>query len=298
MSSGLNALSSNRNNTNNNTLGSDNTNDPVFGQPDEIIVLSSFKLSVQNAIDKAKEEIKFIDNSDANNPGILQTFAKIWPKTEELDVCVPGPDLNWQERVGQEVVNHSTANDADNKALQESADSFKAWLPGRMESELPSGANYIFAVNSIKTIQDQAVELAGRKNKIMETLITLESIKADLGSMTTQPATGSSGEANMVRAKQRFDAMLLDLSSTASVNDTQNKLDDAKDKLDNLGTLIPKCATERTTKGWENPRGALSRFNNSGTEKEIFCESHIDPRLSCDVIFKASEIDYKKNLPN
>lgn len=307
MSSGLNAISSKisgTGNTSNNdnfsydghTLGSPSVtntgsgNGFDFGGPDQEVVLGTFKSDVQNSIENANREMLLIDNTDPNNPGVLQVFAKIWPKAEELDTCLPGPDFGWEDRLGTETQKADqvlqgkmlnpdpqkvSAATAAHNELQIAVNSFKAWLGSKINAELPSGGDGVYAVNSVKAIQDQADTLAARKNAIRDTLINLQSIQGELGPISSQPAPGSGGETVMVRLRQRFDSMLLDLPSAASVSGMQNTLDDAKAKLANINTLITKCQAERTAKGWGSPGGADSAFSNGRTEEDLFCSAPI-----------------------
>jgi len=188
----------------------------------------------------------------------------------------------------------------------------------------------------VKNSNKQLGNLSDRKNTIHDTLIQLASIKTQLDAITTQPASGSPEEATMVRLKQQMDGLLADISNTTTVNDMQSALDTAKAKLANLDTLITKCTTERTAKGWTVPGGETSSFN-SKTEKETFCslpivggyshksfvnsgavtypeiplvnasnvypdssgvvDNQIDIAISCDTIFRTNITDYKPNNP-
>jgi hypothetical protein len=323
MSSGLSSLSNklsgtgSSNNDDDNfdyyghTLGTspNNTGNGGFdwGGPDEIIVLSTFKRDVQSAIDNGNKELRLIDSTAvpntgvnefariANTPGILQTFENIWPKTAELDMCLPGPNIGWQDRVDEGAQETIAASATTDSSFSSTVNSFKEWVANKINIELPGSRNYLSAVNSIKTINEQAANLTARGNVITETLIKLESIKAEMSSMAVEPNPGSAGEATLVRLKQRYNGMLSDLSTSASVTEAQNKLADAKDKLTSLGNLLARCSAERTAKGWTNPGGENSRLNNSSTEKTVFCSSYPEtPPVSCDVVFRTNISDYKK----
>src|SRR3989344_506674 len=63
--------------------------------PDEVIILSEFKKGIDDGINNTKEEILLIDQIGA-------VLNKIWPKIRELDQCVPGPDIKWEERLTDE----------------------------------------------------------------------------------------------------------------------------------------------------------------------------------------------------
>ncbi|HEV7702348.1 MAG TPA: hypothetical protein VGO63_02815 [Candidatus Paceibacterota bacterium] len=318
MSSGLNALSSktgsSANNNNDNfsydgqTLGSDpNTGTSTgfnWGGPDEIVVLGTFKKDVQNAIANGNKEIISIDGSAngkmtndlAYTPGLLQLFDSIWPKTQELDMCIPGPNLGWQARLDADI-QKTSSDDATYNNKKSAADSFKEWLTNKMKLELPGTTSYLSAVSSISIINEQADTMTARENVIRETLIKLQSIQAELNTLNIQPDPGTGGEATMVRLKQRYDGMILDISTSSSVNDVENKLADARDKLFSLGTSFDACSQERRIKGWANPGGENSVFNKSSkdTEKSVFCSSYGNSDINCDVVFKTDIADYKNS---
>lgn len=323
-SSGLNALSnklngSGRSNNDDdnfnyygNTLGVDPGNNGNTGGgfnwngPDQVIVLGTFKRDVQNAITNGNKELRLIDSgtlnantSDlarfANVPGILQTFENIWPKTAELDMCLPGPNIGWENRLDEDTRQNGSSF---------TTEPFKNWLINKMRLELPGSVSYLSAVNSIKNINNQVDELKTRASVITETLIKLESINSELGPVRVEPESGSLGEDTLIRLKQRYDSMQIDLSTPGTVADAQNKLADAKDKVTSLSTLFAKCTAERTTKGWSNPGGESSTLNNSNstgsnfwsggsTEKQIFCGSYSGANINCDAVFKTDIGDYK-----
>ncbi len=254
---------------------------------DENIILSDFKREVQNAIDNANKELKFITNSDPNVPGFLQLFDVNTLRTQELDTCLPGPNFDWESRVDSEVQRKNST-----EAVTTLANSYKSWLPDKIRAALPSSAEFFSSVNSIKKTNETRDALRAREDIIRNTLVKLESIKTGLSSITTQPVKGSEAEKNMVRLKQRMLGMLVDLSTGTSVAEAQNNLDDIKDNINNLNLLTTKCTNERQTKGWSNPGGATSTLGAEGTEKDIFCTSFVNTTLSCDAIFKTSTSDY------
>jgi len=312
MSSGLNALSKKVNGTGGNndnddfdyyghTLGSPaNTNTTNGGLnwdgPDQEIILSNFKKEVQNAIDATNKEIRFINNNDASNPGFLQVFEKIVPKTQELDICLPGPNIGWEDRVDAEAQN--SIAEANYTNIAAAANLFKTWLKNAMRNELPSSVNYISAVNSIKGNSEKRDELTKRVDALVDTLVKLNSIKESLSGITTQPTPGSASEDNMVRLKQRFDGMRIEISSTTTVSQTQNSLYDAKDTLTNLDKLITKCTDERTNKGWANPGGENSLRDNTHTEKYVFCTAFGNPLINCNTVFRTNGSDYTSSGAN
>ncbi len=335
MSSGLNALSNKINGTgggNNtpddfsydgHTLGTDTTNTTTtstnnnfnWNGPDEVIVLDSFKQQVQAAIDAANKELLLIDNAALStpttnaSPGVLQMFNKIWGKEQELDMCVPGPDINWQDRVDGEVErinsNLTTSIYADpatiaatENATRAAAETFKNTVLAAMKAELPSAASYINSLSAIKPINQQAVDLTEREGVLIDNLIRLNAINSELSSINTQPDPGTDAETNLIQLKQRFNAMILDISSTGTLTDTQNKLADATAKFNNLSALSTKCTTERTAKGWSIPGGAESAFSHLDTvttEKYAFCDVFMNFGANCDTIYRANITDYKKN---
>ncbi len=371
MSSGLNALSNKlsgsggSNNTNDNfdydghTLGTDpntgTTTGVNWGVPDEIIVLSTFKKNVKDAISNGNQEIKIIDGgaatSGANNvtagQGILQVFDSIWPKTQELDTCLPGPNRGWEPRLDSETrrsdeplqlkmsdpdAGKAAAATKAHTELASATNSFKSWITNKMNTELPGSRNYGNTVNSIDTINDQADELRKREDTLTNVLVTLNSINSELNSITSEPTPGTAQEANLIRLKQRYNDILLDIPTATTVNDAKNKLDNAKAKLANLGTLIAKCEAEKRTVYGDNI------VNNPNADKERFCslpivggyshtpfinngsvtypaiplvnasnvyhgsgatgDNNISISISCDAIYRTDVSDYKKSVPS
>jgi hypothetical protein len=318
------------------TLGSPTTGTSSTGfnwnSPDVVVVLSELKASVQNAINNTALSIKLMDNTDADNPGVKQLFSQISTKTQELDQCLPGPDIGWEDRLeiekGRNDEKIQNANVSEDKALEASndlklaVDSFKNWITNKMSADLPGSSSYLDAIGDIKNISEQVTTLMNQKQTLADALLKLQSIKDSLDLITTQPATGSIEEKNLIDLKKRYDEVNLEILSSISLADIQNELQAVKDKIKNLGTLTTKCNTERTAKGYT----ASSETGN--TEQGLFCDapiiggyshglfvnsgkithpeiklvnakidmgsfSFIDININCNTIYNASISDYK-----
>ncbi|MEK7564560.1 MAG: hypothetical protein AAB510_03285 [Patescibacteria group bacterium] len=309
MKDGLNALSSkisgNGNNTDDDnfsyyghTLGSPSVNTTSgtgfnWGGPDEEIILTTFKKDVNDAITRANTELKLIDNTDVNNLGLSQLFDRVLQKTQELDMCLPGPNVGWEDRLDNDIQSKFTTDTAYNDSITATANSFKEWVKNKMRSELPSSPSYLSEVSSTKTTSEKVNELVARKDTLTQTLVKLESIRGSLSAITTQPAPGSENEKTMVRLKERINGMILELSTNETVREAQNVVDDLKDKVNYQNTLIIKCSNERTAKTWTNPGGENSLFNNIQTEKTVFCTSYGNNNINCNAIYNSSSGDYK-----
>lgn len=305
------------------TLGSPTTSgagvDDWASGPEQEIVLGDFKKTIQDAIDNTTLEIKLLDNnSDANNPGIRQVLNMIWPATMQLDQCLPGLDLNWQsrlsaetERAGSKLQARLNSDDqlkvdAALEALSDlnlAVDYFASWLTDKIATSLPSSGAYLDAVNDIGTVHQQFADMTRTKKIRTDALLRLESIQNGLSVITAQPDPGSEGEKTLIDLRKKYDAALTDISNSYTIGETENELDTTKDKLINLNKLLAKCETERTALGWSIPGGADSTLKDSGTEQSVFCDTPIaemvnvpDVRINCNVIYRASILDYKKDL--
>lgn len=289
-----------------NTLGTSNTNNngnsDVFGGADIIITLSDLKKTVQNAIEKTSLEIKLINNEDAVNPGIVQVISKIWPKIRELDICVPGPDLDWEKRVDTEkqtnaqkiqlgISTGSTENstqaefetktkkaDEATAELEYAAKAFKDWIKNKIKSELSGAGSYLEGISRIETLNQEYKDLIAIKTAKADLLNRLESIQADLAGITTEPDPDTEEEKNLIDLKKRYDTTTIDPSVITGTAELQSQLDTAKVKLASLSGsdgLIAQCGKEREEKGWSSAGGRKSVFKETSkpdkTEQEIFC---------------------------
>ena len=274
----------------------------TWNSPDQVVTLGGVKTDVQNTIKNITKELSIINNTSTTTPGIFQIFEKIWPKTAELDACLPGPDFGWQDRVENEIQNAGGSTT--------SAVAFQEAVTTKMKAELPSSYTFLTAVNSVTNTNEQNAILLERERALTEALIKLESINSEVGDISVEPEPGTVNESKLIQAKQRYDSIVLDISTNETLADAQNKLADAKDKLNSLSTLLNKCTTERTTKGWSNPGGAFSVFKddvisvdpgqdgnyyyvNPNSEQYIFCNSLDNVGVSCGAIYNSTIADYK-----
>ena len=344
------------------TLGGpgDNNRDPFSG-PDEVVDLGDFKETVDRGIENTNMELELIFNDITalidpgtgkilNNPGIMQILGLIWPATRELDICLPGPDLGWQARTLKELernsgkLNQKSTDDDPKEAatarlvlreLQFAVDFFEDWINNKMMIELPNAILYMDAVDALETLYQQSDELVAQKRAKASALARLQAIKSGLDDFTTQPEPNSGGEKVLINLKKQYNAISATVSNTASLDDTRNDLSIAKEKFEKLKQLTKQCTAERTKKGWANP-GGQSSLNNSGTERQLFCdypvsggythESFIGPdstrpklpmvngkkvfkfdkafgsgttdiAMDCNFIYKANVLDYKGTIP-
>ena len=332
-------------------------NDDIWSTPDQIIVLEEFKQKVNEGIEKTKRELLMMDNrvpTPENGPGIAQVIAMIWPKVQTLDICQPGPDLNWQVRTDREmsrnsanfqsgditappsgdILNQINLNTAE---LQFAVDFFKDWTSGQLLDALPSSVEYVDEITGLRNLSQQYNELKNEISRRKSALAQLENIGAALDtnfSNDTQPEAGSAAEGQLVSLWKQYEAVSLDVSNDTTLEATISELNSTIFKKNQLDEMITQCGEERTAKGWAVPGGATSQFLGSGggTEQIIFCDapivggySHedfinpsepdfpeiplinaqniligtesVDVELSCSIIFRASVLDYKGDLP-
>lgn len=263
-------------------------------------------------IDRTEEELKLMYNSESgkNDPanpnntlGIYQMFGYVWPKARELDICIPGPDLGWQERLEEEKVRSSklleikasnsggsTAEKADKvlKELKSAVKFFQDWLNNKIIMELTSSAFYLDAVNDIKELSQDANELTDKRRVKNNALARLRAIEAALNTaeFNEQPAPGSQAEKDLINLWKQYKAIQVDVSNSQTIEDTRNQLSTLKDKYATFAKLMDPanplgCPAERTAKGWGNPGGANSSYSGAtitstdgtptNTEIAIFC---------------------------
>lgn len=264
--------------------------------PDVEIVLSSFKKTVEDDITNTTTEIELMDNIsavdssgalDIKKAGIMQMLGAIWPKARELDMCLPGPDLNWQDRMDKEMERNSgllseKLNDEDQekaaqaqlavRELQFAVDFFKDWIINKMLIELPNSVIYMDAIEEIKTLATQADALIDARRIKAQALARLQSIKISLATLTTQPAPDSGGEKVLISIKKQYDATIYDVSNPTTIENTRNDLAVAKDKFANLGKLITQCTTERISIGGSVPGVVTTTGGGSGGN---FCPENL-----------------------
>ncbi len=275
--------------------------------PDELVILSEFKkilrgktivtITDANGTETTKEEIgntgngtyipgdiantenelALIDNTYAKKPlignpppGIIQMLSTIWPKARELDICIPGPDIGWENRLedeknkGDERIQGASSGGSEsqrtkgNEALKElkfAVDFFNDWIHNKIMLELPSSVLYMDAVEKTKTLTQQSDELMNKKQLKIQVLARLRSINAALDAITVQPATDSGQEKALISLWKQYKAAKINISNSITLANTKNELDTAEDQLADLNNLIIECNAERKAKGWGLPGG-------------------------------------------
>ncbi|MEK9181662.1 MAG: hypothetical protein AAB786_01450 [Patescibacteria group bacterium] len=257
-------------------------------------------------IENTKKELKLISNEISEDPGVTEVMGEIWPKARDLDICQPGPDLGWKERVMNELSRNSKKlqeklTDDDGKksaqadlALKElkfAVNFFKDWIINNMMKGLPRSMLYMDAIDEIGELAQQADELTDKRRTKSQALARLQAIKLNLDTITRfnsngkvlQPEKESVDEKIMITLRKQYNANKIGISNSNTVDDMKNELAIAKEKLVNLNKLVAECEVAREANGWSLPGGPLSAYSGtsssgqalSDTEKGIFCDAPI-----------------------
>src|SRR6185369_5216669 len=127
--------------------------------------------------------------------GISQLEGAIWPKARELDICQPGPNVGWEDRLTSEMNRNSqklyekAAQDDPDKAAQAdlvlkelkfAVNFFGDWINNKMLTALPDSATYIDAVDEIHKLAQEDNELTDRQRTKTQALLRLQAIKTAL----------------------------------------------------------------------------------------------------------------------
>ncbi len=263
------------------------------GMYDDTIVDTGNGVYIPGDIANTKEELRLMDNPDPNNYGVIQLLGLIWPKARELDICVPGPNLGWEDRLSTEkdrnnqMIQSSLPQDttAENsyevslasKNLAFAVNFFKDWIKNQMLKPvdkgglgLPDSGAFLDAVNNITNINQQFSQLVDNKNAKNQALLRLQSIENSLKSITTQPLAGSSDEKALISFRKQYDSISLSVSNAISIEDTRTQLSTAIDEYTNLSKLLGQCTVQRQAQniGWSIP--ATGWTKSGGEDSNLF----------------------------
>lgn len=234
---------------------------------------------VSGAIELTKIELSLIDSTGAvngvpnsNDLGLLQILERTWPVAKSLDMCIPGPNKGWEERLDAErdrIINsklmRETASETDEKVkavngvmrdLRFAVSSFKDWINLKMITPrpfgfgLPSSVLFIDAVKGIDGNGQMLTELTNKKREKVTTIARLESIERALVPFTVQPTAGSVEEKALISLRKQFNALYASIGSTVSIEDLRSQLDLLSEKLQTLRKLDFDCNLERAAAGW------------------------------------------------
>lgn len=304
----------------------------IWSTPDEEVVLSEFKNTVDDAVADAKTEIQLIVDT-------INELNLTWPEARTLDICVPGPDFQWQRRLEEEANKYYTQLQDDTmRELQYAVNFFKDWINNNMLSALPNAQTYLDSVQEVSDLPQQAAQLTAKRRTRAGALTQLESIQATLAGITSQPAAGSAQEAQMVQLKQQFNGLRPSMTNSFTLAEAQTELATARGKKDNYKKMTRECEQAREAKGWGVPGGKTSTLAGApdfgidtidglepNTEQALFCNipivagtthkmftgpglinipmvnaanvlAGVDVKLDCSTIYEANILDYKGDL--
>ncbi|HEY4503451.1 MAG TPA: hypothetical protein VJC14_03415 [Candidatus Paceibacterota bacterium] len=255
--------------------------------PDEVIVLSQFKQEVERDIMNTEIDIALLSQLGAE-------LTKTWQQIRQLDQCVPGPDIKWDDRLEEEKQRNASklleksGDDDLNEAsrareamreLNYAVTFFKDWIQSRMLEALPNSPVYIDTIQSIDSLYQQSTEIVEARRRRTAALARLKSIQLKLASYSVEPAPGTPEETTLITYKKEYNATKINSSNSLSIEDTRDQLNTAKDNLKDIARMTDQCKTERTEKGWGpvdiNGNGISTGIDSSGrtgTEKQLFCD--------------------------
>lgn len=260
--------------------------------PDIEIALPEFKQTINKAVSDSQTEIQLITDT-------LAELNLIWPEARKLDLCVPGPDIYWDQRLDEEKNANFTKFQGDNlsssqindatKELEDAVSFLKDWIDNKMMTELPNSTSYLDSVDQVKNLSQQAKELTDKRRTRTQSLTQLQNIKTSLDSMSSQPEAGSTQEQQLVSLRKQYSAMQLSLTNSYTLDDARNELAVARGKKDGLKRMTLECESAREAKGWGTPGGRTSSYSGpinspvatvddmeANTEQALFCNLPIN----------------------
>ncbi len=253
------------------TPGEGGVNNSWANGPEVVITLADLTKKVNDGITNTTQELALMNQeSDYMN--------QIWPEGRKLDVCLPGPDLGWQDRLQNEVQRSTkklqTLSSDDNakkatdaslalKELKFAVDFFKDWINNKMITELPNSINYMENIDAIKPLSQENTELTDAKRTKIQALARLQAIKIALSTIKSEPLPGSAGEKTLISIQKQYDGINADISTSISLSDRKNTVSVKKDQLESLKKATIECEGERKAAGWGLPAGATSSFSGN-----------------------------------
>ncbi|MFA6257130.1 MAG: hypothetical protein WCT29_02880 [Candidatus Paceibacterota bacterium] len=284
------------------TVSGYNNGDDIWSTPDEIVTVADFKTKVEAEIKKTETEIKYMSNNvpDSFGPGTMQVLAQLWPKAQTLDICQPGPDINWGNRFDSEMTINQTKFSGDSpeaasnsKELEYAASIFKDWVSTQTKYALPSSASYLGAIDDLPDLDQQATQVQNKLDEKSDVLTQLKLMKTKLETMTGEPAAGSEEERTLLSLWSQRKAILGQISNDISLGETSSERDIVLSKSQNLDQLLIRCKEERVAKGWDAQGGPGSKQSAGAvTEQVYFCEAPIVGGFSHKTFINTGTIAY------
>jgi len=258
---------------------------------------------IPGTLANTQAELALMDN-DSPGPemGITQWFGVIWPLAQKLDTCIPGPDLNWQDRLVKEkdrimkIVGSAGSNggdpnavDAVSRELELATKFFKDWVNNKMITELPSSISYMDAVANVKKLSQQANELIDAKRVKGLVLARLKAIDASLNTpeFATQPRPGTQEAADLVAIWKQYQSAKIDASNSITVENRRNEQNTLRDQAISINKLlndpVTGCLAERRQKGWSAQGGPTSVLTGASTGTINGIATNSEQALFCDI---------------
>lgn len=217
-----------------------------------------------------ERELALLDNPNSpGNPGLMQYLSAIWPKARQLDICLPGPNYKWEERVDdqvsrfvEEIQAEIGGTDKDEqreggiiiKEVNFAASFFKDWVRNEMLTSLPSAYTFLNAINTLEDYQQMIPELRSQISRKHEALAMLTAVRTQLvKTFTGQPTPGDSEEKRLVQIWKQYEAIRPYISNSFTVEDSRAQQDSLKLTLGRLNEYTVSCVAERQEKKWNIP---------------------------------------------
>lgn len=189
---------------------------------------------------------------------LLANLRKQPEQYKDLDMCLPGPDLNWEKRLKDEFQKSATrlerkAGKDNNKAdkAQEAIGRLETYRDQQvsqtklsMLSVIPSSVSILSKMSQVQSLSSELTSNEKKYSQRVGALATLEAVQTVL-------ATGNLDNATLVTLKKQYAGISRSVSTEETLEDTIADKETAISDVDinfnraNSRSLISKCLEER-----------------------------------------------------
>ncbi len=233
--------------------------------------------TLNTSIAKTDQEVKILTENVAATkqiPGLIKA----------LDLCLPGPDGNWEEIVNDtlsdilnnEDVKIGDGSSADRQAFKSSVEDSLQRLKDIMETgTIPSAPMILDKINSTRDNEIEIQQAQKTLSQKRSTLGTLQSILTDLRAISL-PATNStfsdSSKKIITQDENLYKNKITLISSDDSIAEAQGTLSSNKFEIQDIDRLLQKCTTEKRSTMWPPHVDLWNSMHHSSSDYRAFIQ--------------------------
>jgi hypothetical protein len=273
------------------SLGSNSTTGTqsgVWDPTDVVIDLNEFRNEISNSDPENPGSLENLNKTLVYQEQITQELQQMPSAVRALDICIPGPNRFWQERMDKEFRREAKKLEkkAESKnpkksqkairalrALEYTIEEFKNFVTNAMLLELPSSPLYMDEIANYKNNKQNIEVSTDQKLKYKTLIAKTTSIKNVVNNAAFIPGQLTTAQEIIIKNEyKKYLALRTSIPNQDEVARKELELEKLQENRARIQDLTDECGNQRIAKGWSTANSTGTATINGWRENQLFCD--------------------------